>query len=70
MTALPGPDLLASGGCGAVDRMGKARTWYVDTSPGKQHLAMLVGASLMLAVLIVIVVVAFAEFGIDPEGAM
>jgi hypothetical protein len=50
--------------------MGKARTWYVDTSPGKQHLAMLVGASLMLAVLIVIVVVAFAEFGIDPEGAM
>ena len=50
--------------------MSRYRTWYLDASPGKQHVVMLVGASLMVMVLIVIVVVALAVFGVNPNGAL
>jgi hypothetical protein len=56
-----------------VDRTREHRNalaWYADASPGKQHLAMLVVASLMVLVLIAIAAVALAVFGVSTDGAL
>jgi hypothetical protein len=47
-----------------------ARAWYADASPGKQHLAMLVVASLTVLVLIGIAAVALAIFGVSTDGTL
>ena len=52
-----------------TSRHRNARTWYAEASPGKQHFAMLVAASLMVVVLIAIAIVALAVLGVSPDGA-
>jgi hypothetical protein len=63
----------AKRGFGAVDPTSErrnARTWYAEASSAKQHLVMLVVASLMVMVLIAIAVVVLAVFGVSADGAL
>jgi len=73
LTALSGPDIPSSEGCGVVDRMSRyrnARTWYLEAPPGAQHFVVLVVAPLMVLVLITIALLVLAVFRVNLDWAL